>query len=134
MSHLVATDATGIEYAERAARVGPVALCGSLSLHVDSEATPIRLKPGDCYLLTNGRPYRTYNAPDVEETDGAAFFASARDGDALVRLGASPSDKVVIGGRFIFDPEAIGWFRKALPATIHIRADAPQDEPLRQSS
>jgi AraC-like DNA-binding protein len=106
-------------------------LAGRFSLQPDGELAPIRLKAGDCYLLTDGRPYRTFNRENAPEIDGNAFFGAARDTDGVVRLGKGPPDKVVIGGRFVFDHEGAVWLREALPHVIHIEAGAPQAAPLR---
>src|SRR5882757_10285835 len=106
-------------------------LSGRFSLWVDGEPAPIRLDTGDCYLLTDGRPYRTFNSEDAPEVDGTAFFTANRDANGVVRLGDSPPDKVVIGGRFSFDREGAAWLREALPPVIHIAAGTPQAAPLR---
>jgi len=106
-------------------------LSGGFSLWVDGEPAPIRLDAGDCYLLTDGRPYRTFNADDAPEVDGTAFFIANRDAAGVVRLGDGPPDKVVIGGRFTFEREGAAWLREALPPVIHITARAPEAAPLR---
>jgi hypothetical protein len=62
-------------------------LTGGFSLRLEGEPAPIRLEAGDCYLLTDGRPYRTFNGDDEWEVDGTAFFEAARDADGIVRLG-----------------------------------------------
>lgn len=106
-------------------------LFGEVRLWVEGEAVPLNLETGDCYLLTDGRPYRTANADDVAEIDGNSFFASAQQPDGVIRLGDSPPDKVVLGGRFVFDEEGAAWLREALPPIIHIAASSPAAAPLR---
>jgi AraC-like DNA-binding protein len=106
-------------------------LSGRFKLWVDGEPAPIRLEAGDCYLLTDGRPYRTYNAEDIAPADGTAFFNANRDADGVVRLGEAPPDKVVIGGRFTFDRDGAAWLREALPPIIHVSATAPEAAHLR---
>ena len=106
-------------------------LSGHLRLWVDDQPEPFSLEAGDCYLLTDGRPYRTYNAENIAEFDGTAYFVASRSVDGVVRLGESPPDKVVIGGRFTFDEEGAAWLREALPPVIHIKADTPEAGPLR---
>jgi AraC-like DNA-binding protein len=106
-------------------------LLGGFSLRLEGESVPIRLEAGDCYLLTDGHPYQTFNRETEPEIDGTAFFEAARDAKGFVRLGEGPPDKVVIGGRFVFDCEGAVWLREALPRVIHIRAGAPQAAPLR---
>jgi AraC-like DNA-binding protein len=105
-------------------------LSGCVRLWVDGDPEPLDLGPGDCYLLTDGRPYRTANADGVPEIDGNAFFAQGLDQHGVVRLGPEPPDKVVIGGRFAFDREGAAWLRGALPSKIHIPASSPVAGPL----
>lgn len=106
-------------------------LSGRVRLWIDGDLQPLQLEAGDCYLLTDGRPYRTFNANDVAEIDGDVFFAGARDADGVVRYGGGPPDKIVIGGRFVFDEEGAAWLRAALPSTIHIAAASAAAAPLR---
>lgn len=106
-------------------------LSGGFSLWVDGEPEPICLRGGDCYLLTDGRPYRTFNSDDAEEVDGTAFFTESRDARGVVRLGDGPPDKIVIGGRFTFDREGAAWLREALPPVIHVQVGTPEAAPMR---
>jgi AraC-like DNA-binding protein len=106
-------------------------LSGRFRLCVDGDTQPLKLEPGDCYLLTDGRPYRTANVEDVPEIDGNTFFAAGRGEDGVVRLGGRPPDKIVLGGKFRFDDEGAAWLRAALPPTIHIAAASPAAGPLR---
>ncbi|MBX4862801.1 AraC family transcriptional regulator [Rhizobium sophorae] len=108
-------------------------LSGSLRLWVEGNPIPIELGPGDCYLLTDGRPYRTSNSEDAQEIDGNVYFAGARGEDGTIKLGEGPIDKVAIGGRFVFDEEGAAWLRSALPTIIHIKASSPAAGPLRRT-
>jgi len=100
-------------------------------LQVESVAEPIELGPGDFYLLTDGRPYRTGDPGKAHEIDGDAYFAAHRDVDGVVRFGEGPPDKIVIGGSVRFDREGAVWLRSALPPLIHIKAMAPTAKALR---
>lgn len=108
-------------------------LTGQLRLWVQDNPVPLELGPGDCYLLTDGLPYRTSNSDDAAELDGNDFFAGARGEDGIVRLGDGPPDKIVIGGRFVFDQEGVAWLREALPPMIQIRATSPAAAALRDT-
>lgn len=112
-------------------KIGAV-LSGHMRLRVEGWPA-LHLQAGDCYLLTDGRPYRTDNGEDVDEFDGTAFFAAHRSADGVVRLGEGPPDKVVIAGRFIFDHVGVGWLREALPPAIHVKAGTPEAAPLRDT-
>jgi AraC-like DNA-binding protein len=106
-------------------------LAGRLRLWIEGDAEPVCLEPGDCYLQINGGPYRTATTDDAPEVDGNAFFAGVPRSDGTVRLGDGPPDRIVIGGRFIFDDEGASWLRAALPPIIHIKAASPAAAPLR---
>ena len=108
-------------------------LLGHLCLQIDAQAEPVRLEARDCYLHTDGRPYRTFNSTDAVEFDGVCYFNENRDENGVVRLGAQPPDKIVIGGRFAFDAEGAAWLREALPPFIHIKSDAPEAAGLRDT-
>lgn len=108
-------------------------LTGHTRLWVQGNPVPLELGPGDCYLLTDGMPYRTANSDDAVEVDGNSFFAGARGEDGVIRLGGDPPDKIVIGGRFVFDEEGAGWLREALPPMIHIEATSPAASALRDT-
>src|SRR5229473_1693644 len=112
-------------------------LSGRVRLWVDGDAEPLSLEAGDCYLLTDGRPYRTANADDFPEIDGDVFFATARDDNGVVRWGGSPPDKIVIGGSFLFDEEGAAWLRGALPppstSPPRLRPPNPFGQPSRCS-
>jgi AraC-like DNA-binding protein len=105
-------------------------LSGKLRLQINGAPEPRHLDAGDCYLQTDGRPYRSGHA-DMPEIDGNAFSAGYRSEDGVIRFGGGPPDKVVIGGQFRFDPEGAAWLRSALPPFIHIAAASPAAAPLR---
>src|SRR5260370_36059566 len=60
-------------------------LSGRVRLLGDGDAEPLSLEAGDCYLLTDGRPYRTANAGDFPAIDGDVFFAPAPDRNGVGR-------------------------------------------------
>ena len=94
-------------------------LRGSFYLWVEGETKATTLRPGDCYMLTNGADYRVFNA-DVPETDAATFYATNRKIDGVVRWGAGRVDTVTIGCRATFNPQMADWLRDRLPPFIRI--------------
>jgi len=50
-------------------------LRGRFDLQLERESRPTRLRRGDCYMLTNGRPYCVFNA-SVPETDATTLFST----------------------------------------------------------
>jgi hypothetical protein len=91
-------------------------LSGHACMWVDSQPGPLRLEADDCYLLTDARAYRTFNAEGIPEIDRWAFFKANHDADGVVRHGSGPPEKVVIGG--------VGANRRSrLPEAAPVRCD-----------
>jgi AraC-like DNA-binding protein len=103
-------------------------LAGSCWLSVDGIDQPLRLDAGDCYLLTNGQPYRIAGDLKTEATDGAIVFAQAVDG--VARLG-NGEGTTLIGGRFTFDEVNAKLLLDLLPPMIHIRSGSDPAAVLR---
>ena len=96
-------------------------LRGRFDLQIENGTPPTRVRRGDCYMLTNGRPYRIFNA-DVPETDAGTLFSADRRMDGVVRWGDGVADTVTVGSRVIFNPVGAAWLRDRLPPLIHIPA------------
>lgn len=94
-------------------------LRGRFDLQVDGETSAIRLRRGDCYVLTDGRAYRIFNA-DVPETEAAMLYAAERGADRVVRWGDGVVDTVTIGSRATFDPKGAAWLRGRLAPVIRL--------------
>ena len=94
-------------------------LRGRLYLQIEGETTPIRVRRGDGYVLTNGRPYRIFNA-DVPETDATRLFSANRRLDGVVRWGDGAADTITVGSRVIFNPGAAAALHARLPSFIRI--------------
>ena len=94
-------------------------LRGRFDLQIEGETMPTRVQRGDGYMLTNGRPYRIFNA-EVPETDAGALFAAKRRMDGVVRWGDGIADTVTVGSRVIFNPAGVAWLRDRLPPLIRI--------------
>jgi hypothetical protein len=96
-------------------------LRGRFDLQIEGETSPTRIRRGDGYMLTNGRPYRIFNA-DVPETDAGTLFSANRRMDGVVRWGNGVADTVTVGSRVIFNPVGAAWLRDRLPPLIHLPA------------
>lgn len=102
---------------------------GTCWLKVDATPQPIQLGAGDCYLLTDGRPYRIGTDLALPAVDMNEVFARMDDG--VVRWG-EPVDFRMIGGRFNLDPANASFLLDSLPPVIHIRAQADPAGRLRR--
>lgn len=94
-------------------------LRGRFDLQIEGETMPTRVQRGDGYMLTNGRPYRIFNA-EVPETDAGALFSAKRRMDGVVRWGDGIADTVTVGSRVTFNPAGVAWLRDRLPPLIRI--------------
>lgn len=101
---------------------------GSCRLEVDGANEPIDLAEGDCYLLTQGRPFTLRSAPDVFPVPAGVVFAGAEDGTARTGHG---EDVLMIGGRFSFGARAQELLLDRLPPVIHLPAGTPHAETVR---
>jgi AraC-like DNA-binding protein len=101
-------------------------LAGSCWLVVEGVDAPLRLREGDCYLVTGGRPYRLASDPALAPVLADAVWAP---GEQLGYCG-SGHDVTVIGGRFNFD-RANAELLRALPSVIHLDADSDESGVLR---
>jgi hypothetical protein len=100
-------------------------LRGGFDLQLEGDSTPTRLRPGDCYVLADGRPYRIFNA-DVPDTDAGTLFSANRGADGIVRWGHGVVDTVTIGSRVLFNPEGVAWLRERLPPLALLPAGVPE--------
>ena len=109
------------------------AVAGAFDLQIIGSPRAIRIDKGDCYLLTDGRAYRTSSDPTDadQDMDGAALFAANRGADGVVRWGDGVATTIAIGARFEFDPVGLEWLRSSVPDMIHIAAHTPAAAPIR---
>jgi hypothetical protein len=96
-------------------------LCGRFELQIEGDANVTSVGKGDCYMLTDGRPYRIFNAT-VPDTDAATLYSADRRMDGVVRWGGGIVDTVTIGSRAILNAQGAAWVRRRLPPFIHIPA------------
>jgi hypothetical protein len=94
-------------------------LRGRFYLQIEGETTPIRVRRGDAYALTSGKPYRIFNE-DVPETDATTLFSADRRQDGVVRWGDGAADTITVGSRVVFNPGAAAALRARLPSFIRV--------------
>lgn len=75
---------------------------GSCFLTVEGVDDPIRLQMGDCFLLTQARPFALASHLDVTPVDAADVFRETQQGVAQHGLN---TDVFLIGGAFSFSDE-----------------------------
>jgi AraC-like DNA-binding protein len=101
---------------------------GACWLTLQEHGQPIWLEVGDCFLLTDGRPFRLGTRLDLEPVDARVVFAAAQGGVARHGQGAGV---FLIGGRFTFDEDAAGLLLDNLPPVFHISAARDEASVLR---
>ena len=95
---------------------------GTCWLAVEGVPEPVQLKPGDCFLLPSGRPFRLTSDMGLTPDDAMAIFAPARDGGIAVCNGGG--DFFLVGGHFILTGNHANILLGALPPIVHIRKDS----------
>ncbi|MQY14048.1 IS5 family transposase IS4811 [Streptomyces sp. RB5] len=95
---------------------------GSCLLEVDGVDAPVALAEGDCYLLTQPRPFTLRSDPDAVAVPAGPLFVAA--GDGVARAGAG-DDVFLVGGRFTFGDRAHELLLGGLPPVIHVPAGTP---------
>jgi len=99
---------------------------GSCWLAGEGLADPVRLEAGDCYLLTDGRPYKIGSDLTVDVVQMRSV--EARIVGRVIHYGDDHgTDRVLlIGGRFLLDAANASFLLDTLPPLIHIRAGSEQ--------
>nr|WP_204342050.1 AraC family transcriptional regulator [Micromonospora terminaliae] len=103
---------------------------GTCWLRVDGVADPLRLREGDCFLLT--RPVAFTLASDLElpaEPAGPRFAAAV---DGVARAGAG-DEVFLVGGAFTFSDRAQALLLDGLPPVIHVAAGTPEAAAVRRA-
>jgi AraC-like DNA-binding protein len=90
---------------------------GHCLLTVDGVPEPIELAEGDCFLLTQPRPFTLASGSEVRPVPAGPVFEAAIDGRARAGTG---EDVIFIGGRFDFGERAQELLLDALPPMIHV--------------
>jgi AraC-like DNA-binding protein len=93
---------------------------GACWLSMDGLEEPVRLRAGDCFLLSRGTPFRL--ASDLTAVPDAAenvLKAASSGGTAVLNGGG---DFFLFGSRFVLDEDNARLLLASLPALVHIPA------------
>ncbi|WP_026354980.1 AraC family transcriptional regulator [Massilia niastensis] len=94
---------------------------GVLYVHVDGDAAPYRLAPGDCLLMRSGRPYVASTDPALPATDGIAHVAALPCSGGAISWGG-PGGLEIIAGRFEFDACQRDLLEQVVPPELLVPA------------
>ncbi len=102
-------------------------LSGGCWLEVDG-AEPVRLEEGDCFLLTQSRPFRMASDRGLPAIPADEIYAHARDGVATCNGGGA---FFLVGSRFGFSGAGAGLLLGILPPVVPVSARSDQASVLR---
>ena len=100
---------------------------GKCWLEVEGMPVPMPLSEGDCFLLTQNRPWRLSSNLALEGVDARTVYRDAVGG--IARLGETV-DLFLIGGRFSYGDDA-RLLLEGLPPVVRISARSEQASVLR---
>jgi AraC-like DNA-binding protein len=95
---------------------------GQAWLAVEGVEGPVRLGPGDCFLLPRGLPFRMASDLSLPPADAKAKIGLAENGGVAVLNGGG--DCVGMGGYFTFAGDNADILLAMLPPIVHIREEA----------
>lgn len=96
---------------------------GHAWLSISGRARPIRLGPGDCFLLARGLPFTLASDLDIAPIDAGIVFAAPNGPVATLGDGR---DVRVVGGKMTLDPSSASMLTDALPDLILLSAFSEQ--------
>jgi AraC-like DNA-binding protein len=91
-------------------------------LSVEGEAEPVRLGPGDCFLLPSGRPFSLATGLGLTPVDAHALLADRQKG--VVRTINGGGECFIVGGFFTLAAPHARMLLSMLPPIVHIREEA----------
>jgi len=97
---------------------------GECWLAVEGVPDPVRMKTGDCFLLTRGWPLRLASDLDLPPVDFATVFPAPLNGAIASRGGGGGFSAV--GGHFTLAGGHAGMLLEVLPPIVHIRKESDQ--------
>lgn len=104
---------------------------GSCWLSMDEGEKALRLVPGDCWLLPQGRTHALRNQRSTPVRPYKEIQHKKRRG--VVRHGRGTSSTTVIVGNFTFDGQSGKWLTDILPELIQFRMDDNRTDQARMN-
>jgi len=98
-------------------------ITGYCWLVVDGVPDPVRLNPGDCFLLPSGRPFRLASDLALAPADAYAVLSAKRDGVATCNGGG---DFLGVGCLFTLAGRHADFLLGALPPIVQVREESEQ--------
>lgn len=99
---------------------------GHLWLAVEGVPDPIRLHPGDCFLLPRGLPFRLASDLHLPPLDAVALFPTPLNGG--IRTWNGGGESFSVGGHFAFAGAHARILLDELPPIVHIRSESDKAE------
>ncbi|RQS96822.1 AraC family transcriptional regulator [Burkholderia seminalis] len=100
---------------------------GSCWLTVDGAGPPVRLRPGDCFLLASPRAFSLASDPALAPVPAADVYRNVERG--IAHFG-EPADCFLIGGRFVYE-EGMPLLLGSLPPVVVVNGGSEQAAVLR---
>ena len=97
---------------------------GTCWLCLEGEAAPVRLNPGDCFVLPSGRPVRIASDPAVPPRRASEVLDPNRSGEVVTYNGGG--DVFLVGSRFEVNGRHAEVLLRTLPPLIRIEASGDQ--------
>jgi AraC-like DNA-binding protein len=91
-------------------------------LSVEDVPDPVQLKPGDCFVLPSGRPFRLATDLSATPVDFRNFLSSAKLTHTPTRDGSE--DCFIAGGHFAFTRSHASILLGVLPPIVHIQRES----------
>ena len=95
---------------------------GQCWLAVEGVPDAVHLKPGDCFLLPRGRPFRLASDLTFTPVDFRTIISMA--GDGRIRAFNGGGDCFIVGGHFAFTGKHADILLGVLPPIVHIRNES----------
>jgi len=99
-------------------------ISGAAWLAVEGVSDPVRLTAGDCFLLTQGRPFRLASDLDVTPVDAATLYPPPKNGEAVTCNRGG--DFYLAGSLFTLTGKHADILVGVLPPLVLIRGESDQ--------